>query len=253
MVDTSPSFAPRRAAVRANLATWLAQSYLRCLDLRWAFAPADGAPDAGVTFALNDAGSAWTSTLDPDFSTRALSAFDALPAGSETEACVGPAAALMQSVPPRDGGVFGGLCLTDALEQSPTPMASLAQLQARLPGPASTTWSVVGGFSPGCAVEAQDDGVHGALVTASNGAKESICAPSWWASFTPLGFPTCGARSQYFLGSRPTVTSLEVRVDGVLVPMTAWSYDAADNSVRFSSAPPLGSTITVRYVPTCSP
>jgi hypothetical protein len=108
MVDTSPSFASKRAAVRANLASWLSSRFFTCIDARWAFAPADGAPDAGVAFALNDAGSAWTSRLESDFVGRALSAFDALPTSSETEACIGPAATLMQNVPARDGGLFFG-------------------------------------------------------------------------------------------------------------------------------------------------
>ena len=119
-----------------------------------------------------------------------------------------------------------------------------------------SSYIVVAGFSPGCTVEAQDDGVHSALVQASNGARESICAPDWWIAFLPLGgFPTCGARSEYFLNSRPAPGTLEVRVDGVLVPASDWSYDAANNSVTFASghAPRLGATITAHYVPSCTP
>lgn len=253
MVDTSPSFAAKRAGVRANFEAWLGSNFLRCVDLRWAFAPADGAPDAGVTFALNDAGSAWTSSLEPDFVARALSAFDALPAGSETEACIGPAAALMQNVAPRDGGSFAGLCVTDALEQSASPMVSLQQLRARSP---STTWSAVTGLaSSSCSIEAADDGVHAALVQASNGAREDVCTPSWWNAFTPLGFPTCGARSQYYLTSRPAPGTLEMWVGGSLVPASDWSWDATNNAVSFVAGhvPPPGSTIEARYSPVCVP
>jgi len=253
MVDTSPSFASKRAGVRANFEAWLGSNSLRCTDLRWAFAPADGAADAGVAFALNDAGSAWTSSLEPDFVARALSAFDALPAGSETEACIGPAAELMQNVAPRDGGSFAGLCVTDALEQSTTPMVRLQQLRARTP---SMTWNAVTGLaSSSCSVEAADDGVHAALVQASNGAREDLCTPQWWNAFTPLGFPTCGARSQYYLTTRPTPGSLEVRVNGTLIPQTDWSWDATSNALSFVAghAPPLGSTIEARYSPVCVP
>ncbi len=253
MVDTSPSFASKRAGVRANFEAWLGSNSLRCTDLRWAFAPADGAADAGVAFALNDAGSAWTSSLEPDFVARALSAFDALPAGSETEACIGPAVELMQNVAPRDGGSFAGLCVTDALEQSTTPMVRLQQLRARTP---SMTWNAVTGLaSSSCSVEAADDGVHAALVQASNGAREDLCTPQWWNAFTPLGFPTCGARSQYYLTTRPTPGSLEVRVNGTLIPQTDWSWDATSNAVSFVAghAPPLGSTIEARYSPICVP
>ncbi|MFZ5439334.1 MAG: choice-of-anchor D domain-containing protein [Myxococcota bacterium] len=252
MVDTSPSFASKRAEVRANLSRWLAQPrFASCTDLRWAFAPAEGAPDAGVAFALNDAGVAWTSSLEPDFVGRALSAFDALPTSSETEACIGPAVALMQGVTPRDGGTFAGLCITDALEHSSAPMAALAQLQARLGSPPRTTWNAVTGVSSStCAIEAADDGVHAALVYASSGSREDVCNAQWWASFQPLGLTSCSTRSQFFLSSRPD-GPLEVRVDGAV--STDWSYDAVNNSVVFSSGhePRPGSTVVARYEPSC--
>jgi hypothetical protein len=258
MVDASPSFVSKRAEVRAKLATWLSSRAFSCLDARLAFAPADGAADAGVAFALNDAGVAWTSSLVPDFVTRALSAFDALPVGSETEACIGPAATLMQNVAPRDAGVFStgfsGVCVTDALEQSAAPMAALSQLQARLSSSALTTWSAVTGLaSSSCPIEAVDDGVHATLVQASNGARDDVCAPSW-SALEPIGIPTCGVRSSFFLTARPA-GSLEVRVDGVLVPLTDWTWDAASNAVVFAPGhvPGPGSTIEARYSPACVP
>lgn len=258
MVDASPSFVSKRAEVRTKLAAWLSGRAFSCLDARVGFAPAEGAADAGVGFVLTDAGAPWASSLDPDFVTRALSAFDALPVGSETEACIGPAAALMQNVAPRDAGVFStgfsGVCVTDALEQSPAPMAALAQLQARLSSPAMTTWSAVTGLaSSSCAVEAVDDGVHASLVQASNGARDDLCAPSW-AALAPIGIPTCGVRSSFFLTARPA-GPLEVRVDGVLVPLTDWTWDAASNAVVFAAGhvPGPGMTIEVRYSPACVP
>lgn len=253
MVDTSPSFAPRRSEVRANFVAWLANAHFECLDARWAFAPAEGAPDASVAFALNDAGSAWTSSQEPDFVARALSAFDALPDSSETEACIGPAAALMQGVATRDGGSFIGLCVTDALEQSPSPMAALSRLQARVASPSQLSWSSATGLAASsCPVEAVDDGTHAALVQASNGARADVCA-QWWQSF-PVGF-SCGVRTRFFLTQRPSPGTVVVSVDGVPLPATAWTFDATDNAIVFNAGqvPRPGTSVAVQYLPTCAP
>ncbi len=248
MVDTSPSFAPKLPAVRANLQTML--SRVHCVDARVAFAHADGAADAGVTFTRNDAGAEWTSNGDVDFVDRALSAFDALPESSETEACIGPAAALAQSVPVIDGGIFNGLCITDSLEQSPNPTAALQSFRS---GRSSSFWStVVGNASSPCAIEAADDGVHASLKQSANGLAGDICDATWASTFA-TGIVECGQRTQFFLSSLPGGAALDVRVDGQ--PVTGWTFDAANNVVVFqpNTAPPPGSTLTISYIAACQP
>ena len=250
MVDASPSFVPRRAAARANLSSLLTNLGSRCVDARWSFAAADGAPDAGVELLANDAGARWTSTLDTAFVERALSAFDTLPIGSELEACVGPAAALMADAGVRDGGGFSGLCITDALEQSPNPTGSLQALRG-LNAPGFFSWSTITATeSSSCLVEAVDDGVHLAL---TNGGHADVCSSTWWQSFLPLGLNArdCG-RMTFFLTSQPA-GALDVRLDGRPVPGADWTYDAGNNAVVFvpGREPQPGQTLQIGYVASC--
>ena len=253
MVDPSPSFVPKRAGVRANLSSLLNRQTNGCVDLRFGIAPADGAPDAGVRLLLNDAGMAWTSSGDPLFVERALSAFDSLPIGSETEACIGPAAALVQDGGLRPGSAFSGLCVTDALEQSINPAAEL-QVIKTLKAPSPAFWSAVTGLGSSCAVEAIDDGVHRGLVNAAYGSQEDICNATWWQNLVGLNTPSCPLRTQFYL-TGAAAGPLEVRIDGQLVPGADWTLDVASNSVVFGAgrAPLPGTTLQISYALACVP
>lgn len=254
MVDPSPSFVPRRAEVRANLASWFGRIEALCWDGRIGFAAADLDPDAGVELLANDVGAPWTSSRESGFVDRALSAFDSLPIGSELEGCVGPAAGVMQDAGVRDGGSLAGMCITDALEQTPSPMAALQALQGTLPL-ARFTWSAVTGVAPSaCAIEAADDGVHQTLVAASNGARADVCTPSWWWSFVPLGSFGCSQRTSFFLTSR-SAGPFDVRIDGQPVPSADWTYDVTNNTITFvpGREPAPGQTLVVEYIAQCVP
>lgn len=256
MVDPSPSFVPKRANVRANLAPMLRYVSNACFDARWAFAAADGAPGAAVRLLPNDAGASWTPSTDPSFVELALSAFDALPVGSELEACIGPASDLVQDAGLRAGSSFSGFCITDALEQSPNPTAALQALQS-LRSPSQFSWSAITALaSSSCGVEAADDGVHRSLVTAANGTQEDICLPSWWQSLVGLTSPVCGFRNTFYLTSRPaSPLQLELRIDGRPVPATDWTLDSVNNAVIFASgrAPAAGETLVINYSVACVP
>jgi hypothetical protein len=251
MVDASPSFVPKRANVRANLSPLLTRMTNGCFDARLGFAAADGAPGAAVRLLPNDAGASWTSSTDPRFVELALSAFDALPIGSEVEACIGPAADLVQDAGLRAGVFSSGLCITDALEQSPSPLTSLQSIRAPF------MWSTVTAFATStCGVESADDGVHQNLVNLSSGVREDICNPTWWQSFVGLTSPVCGLRDTFYLTSRPaSPPQLELRIDGRLVPDSDWTLDVARNAVVFAPARGLapGETLVVVYGVACVP
>lgn len=252
MVDMSPSFAPRRADVRSNFAQVLARAAGECRDLRWGFASADGDPDAGVRLSLNDAGQSWTSSRDADFIGRALSAFDALPEGSEVEACIGPAADLITDAGVRSGANLMGLCVTDAREQTPAPLTALTRFRAQTDA-GYPSWNVIASFIAACSTEAIDDGVHEQLVRASLGSREEVCI-DWYGGFFPYTGSCDGPRGPYFLNNRPS-GSLEVQVDGATIDPANWSFDSANTSFTFSPAfePQPGQRITARYVSMCTP
>lgn len=256
MVDASPSFVPKRASVRAGLTPMLTWMSSTCFDARWGFAAADGAPGAGVQLLANDAGVRWTSSGDPRFVERALSAFDALPVGSEQEACIGPAADVLQDAGARPGSFLSALCVTDALEQSPSPMASLQAIQAQRTG-SRFSWSAVTARSTStCAVEAADDGVHGGLVNAAYGTHQDLCDPAWGLNLVGNPSPICGYRTQFYLTSRPASPSeLELTIDGQPVPAADWTLDATSNAVVFApgKAPTPGQTLEIKYRVACVP
>lgn len=252
MVDASPSFVPRRARVRTNLLPLLNQFRSACYDVRWGVAAADGAADAGVQLIANDAGQRWTSSSDPLYLERALSAFDALPVGSEVESCVRPAAELMQDAGVRDGGLVV-VCVTDALDQSATPAVALQTLQGQ--GSRWLMWNAITGLgSSTCAVEATDDGVHASLATATNGIHADICDPNWGVNLERFGTVGFCPRNDFFLTRRPS-GPLEVRIEGRLVPDTDWTLDVINNSVVFlpGRAPAPGETLTISFRNACSP
>ncbi len=249
MVDASPSFVPRRAVVRENLRPLLWLLNYGCTDARVGIAPADGAPDAGVQPVPNDAGVRWTASGTPDFESLVLSALDALPVGSEVEACVSPAADVMADAGVRAGSRFSGICITDALEQSPNPLASLQRIQS-----VNTSWSVVSSFGAACSAESLDDGVHQSLIDASHGLRGDICDPTWSGIFS-FGTTCNPRRGVYYLTSMPT-GPVEVRVDGGLISGADWALDVGANSVGFlpGRAPTPGTTIEISYVSlSCQP
>lgn len=253
VVDSSPSFAAARARMRNELTVLLTSLGSHCVDLGVAFAPAEGNPDAGVAFGLNDAGTAWSRRFEPGFINRALSAFDALPVSSEEEACIGPARRMLDALPVPDGGVVSGLCITDALEQTPNAASELNALRARFPG---FSWSTVNATSTSsCAVEAADDGVHASLTASTNGQTADVCS-AWSAQFIPLVTTPCMTRSTFFLTGVPEGV-IEVRVNGVqLSAGTVWGYSVAQNAVVFApnAIPPPGSTTEISYTPrSCGP
>ncbi len=260
MVDPSPSFVSKRPAVRANLASLLPGVASACADVRWSFAAADGAPGAPIRRLADDAGVTSFFPQDAGFVEHALAAFDTLPVGSETEACVGPAAELLSS---SDGGVRPGarlsvICVTDAVDHSPDPSASLKALRALTP---MLFWSAVTGTSTStCAIEAPDDGTQASLVAATFGNSADVCDAAWWGSFVPLGVSPCGLRSTFYLTTW-SAAAVEVRVDGALVASDTaagepvWRYDPTQNAVVFESGhlPPGNARVEVSYAWACAP
>lgn len=250
LVDPSPSFVPRRGVARQNLERFVrrVETSGSCVDVRMAIAAADGEADAGVELLRNDAGQRWTTSGDPAFVERVLGVFDTLPVGSETEACIGPAADLVA-----DAGVrrtFSGVCVTDALEQSPAPQASLQQLRSLVGDGGVVMWHSVFAKDASCNPEALDDGTHATLAGFSE-RTWNVCDAQWFEVQGSIG--SCSTLT-YSLSSRPNGL-IEVRADGVLLPQSDWSYDAQANRIVFTAGrePPRGTTVTVTWDQGCSP
>ncbi len=85
----------------------------------------------------------------------------------------------------------------------------------------------------------------------SGGLSESICS-DWSSTLANIGDAAFGLRGSFRLerAAEPG-DPIEVRIDGVLAAMDAWSYDPAIQSIVFQSPPKEGSSIQVRYTPAC--
>lgn len=252
VVDTSPSFAPRRAEVRASVSSLLSGLQQRCGEARVAFLPAEGA-EVAVDFARGDAGQAWTWNTGPDFVARALETFDALPASSEEESCVAPLAAALPDAGVRADEALVVACYTDALEQTRDAGARLDEVAALTD--AGFSFSAVVGFpSSTCALEAPDDGTWAQLVLQHGGQTYDVCQ-------MPLfGVIPEPCRNRFFLTAPPAMPPV-VRLDGAAVPLledggVAWFFDTTENSLVFDPSvlmTPGTHRITASYTAACVP
>ncbi|MCK6551285.1 choice-of-anchor D domain-containing protein [Myxococcota bacterium] len=94
---------------------------------------------------------------------------------------------------------------------------------------------------------------------ATGGVTESICAASWGTALQNIGYASFGLRRRFTLSSAPVEATIEVRVNGVVVPRIApngtvsWTWDAAAGAVVFqpAAAPGAWATIAITYSVAC--
>jgi hypothetical protein len=92
------------------------------------------------------------------------------------------------------------------------------------------------------------------LVTASEGASESICGADFSRALTNVRSRVLEMVTEFPLDRPPVIDSIVVMVDGVEVPrysVNGWSYRAAVNAIRFhgTAIPKAGARIKVTFDP----
>jgi len=92
------------------------------------------------------------------------------------------------------------------------------------------------------------------LVTQTNGVIGDICQADFGPSMAQMSNKIAMLSTQFYLDSKPVVSSIVVRVDDVLINQDAangWTYDSAANSIIFhgTSIPKQGASISVKYDP----
>jgi len=115
--------------------------------------------------------------------------------------------------------------------------------------------AIVGDPPEGCAslIAAADSGDKYISAQAkTDGVRESICSDNYESMLERVAFHVLGLQNVYALSSVPEPTSIEVRVDNVLIPERdrhGWSYDPGDNSIVLDgfAVPRPGSDVVVRY------
>lgn len=97
------------------------------------------------------------------------------------------------------------------------------------------------------------------LATATNGVVESICLANWGQTLANIGATTFGLRRQFTLSSNPAPSTIQVQVNGTVIPATGaagavhWTYDETDNVITFEpdSTPAAGAAVKVTYAVGC--
>ncbi|MBY0314437.1 MAG: hypothetical protein K2Q26_02890 [Bdellovibrionales bacterium] len=91
---------------------------------------------------------------------------------------------------------------------------------------------------------------HGQLTDATGGVKASLC-DDFSGIMSSLTDTILELSSKFTLSREPNPSTIEILVNGVLVPSSHWVYNATENSIYFVAEhiPPASSSINVRFLP----
>ena len=268
VVDASSSMSSKRQSVGSNFPSFIQFAQQQRVDFRVGVTLAD--PSNGLVRSTSTGERVLTpATVNADqVFAQWLNPSSSL---SNVSSCVMPAAAAVSwplAVQPNGNlGVFrrdaslAVVCVTDAADQALAPWWTYAEALRRGRPANQVSYSVIGPFLPsaptGCTYRGTNTGVHAGIVGALGGATEDVCTPDWSQVMQRVGQVAFGARETFFLTARPDPMSaaLDVKVDGVVAPASAWAYDAVTNAVRFTNANPVlpGQSVEVRYQVACVP
>jgi len=238
VLDSSPSFVPRRAVTEQRVLRDLTDPQLFPGPLR-----AVVVPIGGSQFVDGSYFESW----QPTFSSSLQQALANSPSdGGELGRCIETAAQISTGLSfwRRDSRRVA-VCLTDAPEQSSDVAASMATL-----ADAGVRWNVIGPplFEPdgGCQVDAFDDGGHLMTTAALDGSVSSICGD--WR--LPGMEPTPMSARQYVLPFTPNFP-ITVVLDGVELSASEWFWDGPRRTLELVAAPL--SSLVVRESLACPP
>ncbi len=130
----------------------------------------------------------------------------------------------------------------------------LAQLRDLVDGQVAVS-AVTGPLPQGCAslVAAADPAPsYLQAAEASDGLRESICSSDYEALMERIALQVLGMDKEFALTAVPERGSIEVRVDGVLIPERerhGWAWDPGQNLIQLDgfAVPRPGSTLVVEY------
>lgn len=148
------------------------------------------------------------------------------------------------------------IVLTDEDDQSDGEVQAYLDHLTDFKDAADYRISLIGGPLPsGCASTTSSSEPATRLleaVEATDGLFKSVCEGDFGPVMKSLAFNTTGMTDTFALSRFPDLSSLEVRVDGVMLhqrPENGWQYDAAKNSVVLDglAVPRPGQTISLVY------
>lgn len=177
-------------------------------------------------------------------------------------------AAVLAADPTRNPGFLRGesrfnvVFVSDEDDQSPEPVSTYLEALEALAGEGGlVVHGLVGDLPQGCAsgTTAADPGIRYLdAVDITGGWSDSICARDYTPLLTQVGLDVAGWNTTFVLAGIPTVSSLEVEVDDVLIPereTDGWTYSPGENAIVFSgrAIPRPGMGVHVSYTPWVGP
>lgn len=145
----------------------------------------------------------------------------------------------------RENAILAIIIVSDEEDQSPLSVAEYVSFFSALKGgdPAKINLSVIAGDVPNGCQSADADADPGAryheAATALNGVKASICATEFGPVLDQIGSVVAGLATAFPLDFTPVAASIEVRVDGVVIPNdqnTGWYFNETVGGIIFSPA-----------------
>ena len=93
----------------------------------------------------------------------------------------------------------------------------------------------------------------------ASGVWQEICNADWGQALLDIARNTFALRPRFILGAQPILSTIEVVVDGVLIPAVSptgsvnWTYDFVSNSINFSAfaTPEPGAELAISYTAEC--
>jgi hypothetical protein len=261
VIDNSCSMGDEQAALANNFAAFISSATMSTTDWHIGVVTTDVGEQGHLRRALNEPTilSPSTPNVAQVFSNRVSVGI----AGSGSEqpyesmrlALTDPAKSGANANFLRDDAFLAVVVVTDALEQSPGSIGSyLSALRTAKAGRRDrSSLSVVGPFTASggtCFTEGLDDGRYATAVSLTGGVQSDICTQNWANDLQAISRSVFGSQRNFELtGSARGPPDLTVTVDGV--PTTAWTWDAARNSVVFTTPPLSGANIVVTYRTAC--
>ncbi len=161
----------------------------------------------------------------------------------------------------RKDAILAIVVVTRGRDQSPRALPAYEYALRSLKGfraPRSFSFSVIGGGERGCrsryAVAPATPRLL-ALAEHTGGVSQSICTVDWSRTLESASRLSFGFRSRYFLTKHPSISTLEVSIDGAPLPRREssgrqnWAYDSSTNSLNFTplAIPPPRAKIEAAY------
>lgn len=262
VIDDSCSMSDEQTELSQNFQTFVREANMRNVDFQIGITTTTLFPTAGLL--VGEVLTANTPRLESEFSSQASVGIDGSGVEQGLDAVSQALSLAIAGVMPNsdllrtDATLFAAVISDEDDQSNGTGVLYLNAL--RTAAPAGFVFAAVTGQAGGCGNFMQNNmtGVGAApapiyedFVRLTGGISASICA-DWSTTLGVLGNAAFGLRKRFQLArGADTNVPIEVRIDGMVVPPSEWTYDAADQSVRFNDAPAEGSMIEIEYTPTC--